>query len=148
MKRVIIGSTTLIGVAFLTVLNINLTNIKNDNVDLASIMRIASASSELGDDAAYGGWDNFWQGQGFWLDEWPVQEPCPIYESSSGSGSASGSGGGYSGSASGSSSGVQINPTGRTDIRCSNGDKNCTSIDCSIKIKGYITKYLFLYIHY
>ncbi|MFV0266802.1 MAG: hypothetical protein ACK5HT_06670 [Draconibacterium sp.] len=80
--------------------------------------------------AEWGGWSNFSQGQGFWKDELAKEQPCPIYESSSGSGSASGSGGGYSGSASGSGSHEQVNPSGRTDVRCIYGNTNCTSAGC------------------
>lgn len=69
---------------------------------------------------------NTLKGQGWTKDEEKVRESCNIIIESSGSGSASYGGG----SASGSGSHRQVNPSNRTDIRCTNGNENCTPIDC------------------
>ena len=126
MKKKILGMASIIAIAILTALNINITETEYP----ANNLSLINLNIALADDAEYGGWSNFWQGQGFWKDESSIREQCPIYESNSGSGSASGSYGGASGSASGSGSSTQINPSDRTDVRCTDGSDNCTRIEC------------------
>lgn len=128
MKKKILGMATIFAIAILALVNITIT--KDKNKDQANELLLINLNTALASDAEWGGWNNFWQGQGFWKDESSIREQCPIYESNSGSGSASGSYGGASGSASGSGSGTQINPSSRTDIRCTDGNENCTPIDC------------------
>lgn len=126
MKKKILGIASIFAIAIFAVLSISVTQNKDQENDLLLIYlgNVALADGE------YAGWDNFWQGQGFYKDESSIREQCPIYKSNSGSGSASGSYGGASGSASGSGSSTQINPSSRTDVRCTAGGENCTPIEC------------------
>lgn len=67
-----------------------------------------------------------WFSQGFTQNEKAIREQCPKKTETTGGGSGSYNGG----SVSGSGSHKQENPIGRTDIRCTDGNENCTSIDC------------------
>lgn len=130
MKNRIFG---LLGIAFIAALitiNLKITSLENNSIDLSSLSLIPTANAEQGDDAEYGGWGNFWQGQGLYKDEWPIRESCPTYEYNDGYWGIYGGYGGYSGGIYGGGSEEQINPPGRTDIRCTNGNSNCTPIDC------------------
>ena len=81
-------------------------------------------------DPQWGGFSNFFQGQGFWKDEEEVKEECPPSQQNSSGISISGSSGNSSGSVSTNTSNSQTNNGRRTDIRCKLGCNNCTPIDC------------------
>ncbi|CEN36754.1 NVEALA domain-containing protein [Capnocytophaga cynodegmi] len=101
----------------------------NNDTDL-EVLTLGNVEALAGGE---GFWNDVWngivnsvQGQGWTKDEREIQEQCPNWTSSSGSGSASY--GGASGSASGSHS--QGNPNSRTDIRCGVGKENCSAVPC------------------
>ncbi|MDR1114999.1 MAG: hypothetical protein LBL33_02390 [Tannerella sp.] len=76
--------------------------------------------------AEWGGWSNFWQGQGFYKDEREEKRPCPLTKSSSGNGSVS-----YgAGSISGSGASSQTNSNNRYEIICPYGNTNCRKVGC------------------
>lgn len=119
MKNKIFGGIAVLALVVLTALNVNI-NLESKNFTNLNLAEIEAIAGE------YAGWDNFWQGQGFYKDEEELKEPCPSEQSSSGSGSASYGGGSVGGS--GSSS--QTNPSTRHDIRCGYGNNNCTRVYC------------------
>jgi hypothetical protein len=120
MKKILLYGVTVLAIVGLAVFNINI------NMESKSITNLRLIDIEALGGAEWGGWSNFSQGQGFWLDEEELKEPCPSEQSSSGGGSASYGGG----SASGNGSSSQSNPPDRHDIRCKYGNQNCTSVSC------------------
>ena len=122
MNRNILSIVSVFATAGLVGINLSVTNTTNPMNEL-SMIKLNTA--EAGD-AEWGGWSNFWQGQGFWKDEHFVVQQCPIEESSSFEVCLeyTGTGGCLKWSES------KKNPAGRTDIRCTNGSSNCSSIRC------------------
>ena len=119
MKKKFLYGIVMLAVVALAIFNINI-DMESKNTTSLKLANIEAIAGE------WGGWGNFWQGQGFWLDEEDLMEPCPSEQSSSGSGSASYGGG----SASGSGSSSQTNPSARHDIRCKYGNQNCSPVSC------------------
>ncbi len=125
MKNKILGAACIIAIGVLATFNINLTNIENDSVDLASTsMNISSANAE------WGGWSNFFEGQGFYKDEREERFDCPSQESSNWGVSVGVQfeGGNIGVGINGGNS--QTNPSGSERIECPYGDTNCTEVDC------------------
>jgi hypothetical protein len=120
--RFIGGSVAILAITALTAINVNV-NLNSQKKDTVSMFTLSKPEALAGE---YAGWDNFWQGQGFYMDEEDFTQPCPSEQSSDGNGN--GSYGGISVGGGGSSS--QTNPSGRHDIRCKYGDYNCTRVPC------------------
>ena len=116
MKNRILGMASIICLAVLTTFNVNLTSIENDSFDLASVMNISTANAEID-------WTNVLQGQGLTKDEKVVQEACYSYTNWYGGIS-------YGNKAKAGAGATSLGANGRTDIRCTYGSVNCTSIDC------------------
>jgi hypothetical protein len=122
MRKIILESIAVLAIVGLAVINIGLSSYSQSG-NILSNLTLANTEALAGE---WGGWENFFQGQGFYKDEREIKERCPKEQSSSGSGSAS-----YGGaSASGNGSSSQSNPSNRTDIRCGYGNENCTPVKC------------------
>ncbi|GAB6013572.1 NVEALA domain-containing protein [Viscerimonas tarda] len=120
MKKKIIGGLAILAIAAVTVLNVNLSSQKEllSDISLANVEALAQGE--------WGGWDNFWQGQGFYKDEREERRQCPSSESYGAflgityDGMTIGASGSY----------TQENPSSREEIICPTGSDNCTAVPC------------------
>lgn len=96
----------------------------SDNTDL-EVLTLPHIEALADGEVKWNHWTQ-WFSQGFTQNEKAIREQCPKKTETTGGGSGSYNGG----SVSGSGSHKQENPIGRTDIRCTDGNENCTSIDC------------------
>jgi hypothetical protein len=122
MKNKFFGVASIIAIAVLATININFTKSgKYSNELLLTNVKTASA-----DEAEWGGWDNFWQGQGFWKDEKEMSRKCPTSTSDTNGVSVPVEGG----TITIGSTHEQTNPPDRYEIICGSGKDNCTSVPC------------------
>ena len=119
MKNKILGSGSILAIAVLTILNVQFTELESD----ANQLQLSQLLNEAHAQAEWGGWSNFFQGQGFWKDEREQTFQC------------SGSSGGTVRVCVAYRSGGCIEweyqsagPT--TKVDCLNGSDNCSSTSC------------------
>ena len=122
-------------VSFMVVLgalNVNLTKNENNGNELhyKSIGLIQEANAEQGDDPVYAGWSIFFATGSFYKSEWQVQEPCPTTSSNTTGVKVCIKTNAVGACIEYEDADEQTNGAGRTDIRCTNGNENCTPIEC------------------
>ena len=119
MKNKFLGGTIVLLLVVITTVNINV-GLDTNKVPDINIINVEAIAAE------WGGWSNFMQGQGFYLDEREESQPCPTVSSKSGYGGAS-----YNdGSIYGGGSNFKINPIERKEYICLSGDENCSPYSC------------------
>ncbi|MBZ4676474.1 MAG: hypothetical protein JG782_1093 [Anaerophaga sp.] len=120
MKKKILGLTAILAIIALATLNISITNADTNKIDLDIIKTQAFADGE------WGGWSNFFQGQGFYKDEKVEKRVCSSSQSSGANISVI-----YKGVTVGAGfHNSQTNPPDRYETVCGYGYENCTKIPC------------------
>ena len=120
MKNKLLGTASILAIAVLAVINVQFTELvsANNQLELSKLVQVAHAQAE------YGGWDNFWQGQGFYLDEAVFPVTCSGTSGGSVKVCVKKSGAGACIEWSYQSAG----PT--TALRCQYGSANCSPTGC------------------